>query len=227
MQNTCSLAIIGDGSVGKSTIIAAFRTDGFQPVYKQTVGVDFYEKQLTIRSNQIVSLRVWDIGGQSIQSKNLESYLSPAHAIMLVYDVTNHESFDNMSDWLNQLRKFNRTRHVYLLGNKVDMIAHRQVSESKHHAFVAENNLFGGMFCSAKTGENVLKMFYKVAGDIIGVKLTEFELATHDKVLTAHIQMSSDQDEARNEWADEIEKEDRELEMRKQARESGCQCCIS
>lgn len=225
---SCSLAVIGDGSVGKSTIIAAFRTDGFQPVYKQTVGVDFYEKQLTIRGNQLISLRVWDIGGQSIHSKNLTSYLTPAHAVMLTYDVTNHDSFDNLSDWLKQLRSANGTAKIYLLGNKVDMIAHRQVPEPKHDAFVAENGLQGGMFCSARTGENIVKMFYKVAGDLLGVKLTEFELAVHDKVLTAHIQKSSDDAEVRNAWADDIEKEDMEAEKRKQRQEAGgCTCVVS
>lgn len=227
-HESCSLAIIGDGSVGKSTIISAFRTDGFQPVYKQTVGVDFYEKQLTIRTNQIISLRVWDIGGQSIHSKNLSSYLSPAHAIMLVYDVTNIDSFNNLNDWLIKVRQYNTSlNNIYLLGNKIDMIGYRQVSESKHDTFIIENNLKGGMFCSAKTGENIVKMFYKVAGDIIGVKLTEYELAVHDKVLTAHIQKSDNNAEIRNDWADEIEKEDMEAERRKQARESaGCACTI-
>ncbi|RYH05571.1 GTP-binding protein [archaeon] len=223
-HNSCSLAIIGDGSVGKSTIINAFKTDGFQPVYKQTIGCDFFEKQLTLRSHQLISLRVWDIGGQSIHSKNLEAYLTPANAIMLVYDVTNQESFDNLSDWLMQLRKYNQTKHVYLMGNKVDMISLRQVSQHKHDVFLEENQLHGGAFCSAKTGENVVKMFYKVAGDIIGVKLTEFELAVHDKVLKAHIQSSTDE-EARNPWADEIENEDLEAERRK--KQQGCACIIA
>jgi small GTP-binding protein len=224
-HNSCSLAIIGDGSVGKSTIINAFRTDGFQPVYKQTIGCDFYERQLTIRSNQVVSLRVWDIGGQSIHSKNLESYLAPANAIMLIYDVTNQDSFDNLNDWLLQLRKYNKTTYCYLLGNKVDMIGLRQVTALKHDVFIAENNLRGGMFCSAKTGENIVKMFYKVAGDIIGAILTDFELAVYDKVVAAHIQTSA-ADEVRNEWADEIEKEDMEAERRKKLAE-GCKCIVS
>ena len=54
-----SLSIIGDGSTGKSTIINAFKTEGFQPVYKQTVGIDFYEKSLKLRGEESVSLRIW------------------------------------------------------------------------------------------------------------------------------------------------------------------------
>lgn len=223
-QNGCSLALVGDGSVGKSTIINAFCSDGFQRVYKQTIGCDFFEKQLEVRKSHFVSLRVWDIGGQSIFSKNLRSYLEHANSVLLVYDVTNLESFHNLQDWLSQLRKFNDTEYVYLLGNKADLISLRQVTQNQHDNFVIENKLKGSCFCSAKTGENVVKMFYKIAGEIIGIKLTEYELAFHDKVLKAHVEAHAD--EVRNDWAADIEKEDMEAERRKQAAENAC-CSIS
>lgn len=222
----CSLSIIGDGSVGKSTVIAAFRAEGFHAVYKQTVGCDFYEKQLKLRGESYVSLRVWDIGGQSIHSKNLSTYLQHSTAILLIYDVTNRESFANLDDWLSQARKCCSTEHIFLLGNKVDLVGQRQVSQKEHESFVIDNGLKGGMFGSAKTGENIVRMFYKVAGDAVGVKLTEYELAFHDKVLTAHITANDSRDNERNAWADEIEKEDMEAERRKQ-QGVGCSCIIS
>lgn len=225
-DHSCSLAIIGDGSVGKSTIIAAFRAEGFHAVYKQTVGCDFYEKQLKLRGESYVSLKVWDIGGQSIHSKNLSTYLQHSSAILLVYDVTNRESFANLDDWLAQARKCATTEHVYLLGNKVDLIGQRQVTTKQHDAFVAENRLKGGMFGSAKTGENVVKMFYKIAGETVGMRLTEYELAFHDKVLTAHVAKDNAKDNERNAWADEIEREDQEAERRKQEG-AGCACIVS
>lgn len=225
-EHNCTLAVIGDGSVGKSTIISAFRTEGFQPVYKQTIGCDFYEKLLVIKNNTRVSLRVWDIGGQSIHSKNLRSYLESTDAVMLVYDVTNPESFANIQDWLLQLRKYNTSKYLYLIGNKVDMIALRQITSNQHDAFVQENNFQGGGFCSAKTGENIVKMFYRIAGEIVDCPLSAEELAFYDKVLTAHVTKSSDVDEGRNAWADDIEREDAEAEARKKAQEDGCQCTI-
>lgn len=224
--NTCSLALIGDGSVGKSTIINAFCTEGFQKVYKQTIGCDFFEKQIEPRVNYSVSLRVWDIGGQSIHSKNLRSYLEHANAIMLVYDITNLESFHNLQDWLMQLKKYNNTEYIYVIGNKADLIALRQVSLKQHDAFIADNAVKGGNFCSAKTGENIVKMFYAIAGEIIGIKLTEYELAFHDKVLKAHVNVSNEQDEIRNAWADDIEKEDLEAERKKQQGDGAC-CILS
>ena len=222
---TCSLSIIGDGSVGKSTIIAAFRAEGFHAVYKQTIGCDFYEKQLKLRGESYVSLKVWDIGGQSIHSKNLNTYLQHSSAILLIYDVTNRESFANLDDWLAQARKCSKTQNIYLLGNKVDLIGQRQVTQKEQEKFVAENNLQGSMFGSAKTGENVVKMFYKIAGEVVGVRLTEYELAFHDKVLTAHINTSDTRDNERNAWADEIEREDLAAEQRK-LQATGCTCSI-
>lgn len=226
MEN-CSLSICGDGSVGKSTITAAFKSDGFLPVYKQTVGVDFYEKQLQIRGDSVVSLRLWDIGGQSIRSKNLKSYLSHSNAIMLVYDVTNKESFNNLDDWLMQVRSYsNSAAKIYLVGNKVDLVALRQVSVAEHNNYIDKNRLNGGLFVSAKTGENVVRSFYKIAGEAIGIKLSEYELGFHDKVLKAHVQGSSDSQEIKNSWAEEIEKEDMEAEKRKQNQKDGrCVCC--
>ncbi len=225
-ESTCSLAIIGDGSVGKSTIIAAFRAEGFHAVYKQTVGCDFYEKLLKLRGESYVSLRVWDIGGQSIHSKNLGTYLQHSNAILLIYDVTNRESFANLDDWLSQAKKLGSTDQIHLLGNKVDLIGQRQVSPKEHDSFVARNGLKSGMFGSAKTGENVVRLFYKIAGEAVGVKLTDYELAYHDKVLTAHINTKDDRDNERNAWADDIEREDAEAERRK-LEGSGCACILS
>lgn len=225
---SCSMAIIGDGSVGKSTIIQAFRSNGFvsSSVYKQTVGCDFYEKQLRLRGDIYVSLRVWDIGGQSISSKNLESYLTHSNVIMLIYDVTNKESFDNLSDWLVRVKNFSSSPYIYLLGNKVDLISTRQVTKMQHDLFVVQHGLRGSLFTSAKTGENVVKMFYKVTGEAVGVQLTEYELGFYDQVLTAHIAKSTNLDEVRNPYADKIEQEDLRA-MQKRDKRSQMKCSLS
>lgn len=171
------MAIIGDGSVGKSAVINAFKSEGFLSVYKQTVGFEVYEKKLRLREDTLVSLQLWDIGGQSINSKNLEKYLSSAKAVFIVYDTTNRESFMNVDDWLAITRRWAKPETlVYLVGNKVDLIALRQVSQSQHEDYVAQNDLKSGFFFSAKTGENVLRSFYKAAGESIGVRLTAQEL---------------------------------------------------
>ena len=217
----CSLAIIGDGSVGKSSIINAFKTDGFLPVYKQTIGCDFYEKSLPIR-NRNVSLKVWDIGGQSIHSKNIVQYVGSSSTIFLVYDVTNMDSFNNLDDWLRIARKHSSSKYIYIVGNKIDLIASRQVTTAQHELFVSENNLHGGLFMSAKSGENVIRAFYEVASEVIGIKLTSYELAFHDKVLGVSVARATDEDEGRTSFADQIEAEDRAAEMKRNKKNCTC-----
>ncbi len=147
VNDVCNIAVVGDGSVGKSSIIKAFRTDGFDKVYHQvnrskyiyqfvlcrfitimsseqiqTVGCDFFEKKMSVKGDTVISLRVYDIGGQSLNSKNLKQYLSGASVIFLVYDVTNRESFQNLDDWLNQVRRNSDKSKIYVIGNKVILI---------------------------------------------------------------------------------------------------------
>jgi Ras-related protein Rab-28 len=224
------LAIVGDGSTGKSSIINAFKSEGFMPVYKQTVGIEFYEKKLQIRGDQHVSLRIWDVGGQSIHSKNLEQYVTNSHVLYLVYDVTNMESFLNMDDWLRKVRSYAKPgTKLYLVGNKIDLYNMRLVNEAKHKQFVEENNLTGGLFMSARTGENITKAFYQVAGELIGIHLSTYELAFFDKVLKAHVDRENDPNEGRTNVADDIEAEDARLEQMKREREAGgkCNCVLS
>lgn len=78
----------------------------------------------------------------------------------MVYDVTNPDSFANMDDWLAAVRKHCKTRLVYLVANKIDLISLRQVSEKQQDAFIRQNDLAGGFYVSAKTGDNLVKAFY-------------------------------------------------------------------
>lgn len=85
----------------------------------QTVGCDFFEKKMTIKGDSIISLRVYDVGGQSINSKNLREYLGGASIVFLVYDLTNPESFSNLDDWKSAVKKYAPKSRIYLIGNKV------------------------------------------------------------------------------------------------------------
>lgn len=222
--DSCSLAIIGDGSVGKSSLINAFKTDGFLPVYKQTVGCDFYEKSLLVR-NRNIFLKVWDIGGQSIHSKNIQQYVGSSSSLFLVYDVTNMESFNNLDDWLHIARKYSNSEFIYCVGNKIDLISLREVAKSQSDQFVLENKLRGSLFMSAKSGENVIRAFYDVASEVCGLKLTAHELAFYDKVLGVQVAREDQNSGGRTSFADEIEAEDAAAEARKNR--GGCNCSCS
>ena len=184
----CKLILLGNGSVGKSSIVARFVDDGFAKVYKQTVGLDFFEKEVTLPRGprRRMVLQVWDIGGQSVGSANLPKYVHGSNAVMLCYDVTDESSFQDAEDWLRLARRAlaGSSAKIFLVGNKIDLYGQRAVSEKRHETFIAAHSLDGGHFCSAKSGESVVRTFYQLAGEIAGITLSPYELSFHDKVIT-------------------------------------------
>ena len=101
----CKLILLGNGSVGKSSILKRFESDGFSRMYKQTVGLDFCEKRIILEGDKSVMVRVSDIGGQSVGSSMIKSYIFGANVIFLVYDVTDPASFAGLDDWLGFVRE--------------------------------------------------------------------------------------------------------------------------
>lgn len=219
------LVLLGNGSVGKSSLIARFVDDGFTRVYKQTIGLDFFEKKLQFPRDQRLVLQVWDIGGQTISSKMIDKYLFGVHVALLCYDVTDAQSFADAEDWLAVARRASqaeqRAMDLYLVGNKIDLIAQRVVTKDKHDEFIRRHKLGGGFLVSAQSGDNVLKAVYRVSAAAAKLQVSEFELSYCDQVVRATIpQPGGAEDEARTAMADAIEAEDRALEARKAARGS-------
>ena len=102
-QHNYKVVILGDGSVGKTSITQ--NLNSFKSEYKQTIGIDFYLKTIELPGDLIINLKIWDIGGQSIASNMLSQYIYQANAIILVYDITNYDSFYNLNDWYDIYKK--------------------------------------------------------------------------------------------------------------------------
>ena len=234
---SCKLVLVGNGSVGKSSIVARFVDDGFQKVYKQTVGLDFFEKVIALPRGPArqIALQVWDIGGQSVGSAMLPKYLFGAQAVLLCYDVTDEKSFQDVDDWLRLARTTLASKadggapaKYFLVGNKIDLFGKRAVTEDRHHALIASKALDGGHFVSAQSGENVVRSFYQLAGEVVGITLSTYELSFHDKIIgsvAVPARSSSSADVANgNETLTEEERrimeEDAALEASKRRRES-------
>ena len=90
--------LIGNGTVGKTSLVRRFIEEDFGHSYKQTIGLDFFIKQLVLPGDVQVALQVWDIGGQTIGGKMLGNYIYGAQAVLLVYDMTNYNSFEDLED---------------------------------------------------------------------------------------------------------------------------------
>jgi len=138
------VVVLGNGTVGKTSIINRFCNDYFARSYKQTVGVDFFVKRLEMPGDLFVALQVWDIGGQSIFGKMISTYIYEASAVrcwvlkgqvVLVYDITNHQSFVDLEDWLNIVNKTFQGKEMplmILMGNKIDL-NHMQAVKPEEH----------------------------------------------------------------------------------------------
>ena len=157
--------------------------------YKQTIGVDFFFKQLRLTSDVDVAIQLWDIGGQTVGGKMIRNYIYGAHAVILAYDISNHQSFQNLEDWYALVKHTFAGKampYMALIGNKADLTHIRAVKPEMHNDFADENELYG-YFVSAKTGDNVMSTFYRIVADLAGVVLSKSETEVIGKVVQAEI----------------------------------------
>ncbi len=158
--------IIGNSGVGKSCLLIRFTDDKFEEGYVTTIGVDFKIKTLEIEGKS-VKLQIWDTAGQERFRNIVSTYYKGGHGIMMVYDITDLESFRCLDSWLKEIEK-NASKNVYkiLVGNKNDMEKERKVSFEKGMEFA---DLHGMKFfeTSAKENKNVEEAFKEMTKDII------------------------------------------------------------
>ncbi|CAK0813626.1 unnamed protein product [Prorocentrum cordatum] len=184
--------LLGDGAVGKTSLAMRFCQDHFAKQYKQTIGVDFFVKRVTLRQETgdvNVCMQIWDIGGQSIGGKMVTSYIFGSHAVVLCYDITNYQSFQHLEDWYSLVRRTfagAQMPYVALMANKQDLSHIRAVKPEKHSQFADENDLYSYLV-SARTGENVSPSFYRIAADLAGVTLSRPELEVTQNPCKAEI----------------------------------------
>ncbi|XP_067103689.1 ras-related protein Rab-28 isoform X2 [Osmerus mordax] len=184
------IVVIGDGASGKTSLATRFAQEAFGKQYKQTIGLDFFLKRITLPGNLNVTLQVWDIGGQTLGGKMLDKYVYGAQGVLLVYDITNYQSFENLEDWYSMVKKANEEADaqpvVSLVGNKIDLEHMRTVKADKHQRFCQENGLIS-QFVSAKTGDSVFLCFQRVAAEILGVKLNKAEIEQSQRIVKAEL----------------------------------------
>ncbi|XP_019408816.1 PREDICTED: ras-related protein Rab-28 isoform X3 [Crocodylus porosus] len=189
-ERQLKLVLLGDGTSGKTSLATRFAQEAFGKQYKQTVGLDFFLKRITLPGNVNVTLQLWDIGGQTLGGKMLDKYIYGAQGILLVYDITNYQSFENLEDWYNVVKKVNEESEtqplVALVGNKIDLEHMRTVKADKQQRFCQENG-FSSHFVSAKTGDSVFLCFQRIAAEILGIKLNKAEMEQSQHVVRAEI----------------------------------------
>jgi small GTP-binding protein len=156
--------VIGDGNVGKTSIKNSFIGQKFMSEYLMTIGVDFAIKSLSI-DGEDVKLQVWDVMGQSRFSTIRKSFYLGAKGVLLTYDVTERKSFENLMQWIKEIRDNSRDAKIIIVGNKIDL-ERRNVNIEEAQTFAQNNNTLY-IETSAKTGQNINLAFETLARHII------------------------------------------------------------
>ena len=125
------IIVVGDSGVGKTNLINRFASDKFDINSKATIGVEFVYKTLKI-NKEVIKVEVWDTAGQERYKAITSSYYKGAKGAIIVYDITNEDSFNNVESWMNEVTKKGKTDMQFLLvGNKKDLVNDRKVTEQK------------------------------------------------------------------------------------------------
>ena len=177
------LVMIGDAGVGKTSICEGYFNDQYPYQLTITIGVDFCFHTITVEGKR-VKLQVWDTAGGERFRIVPPAYYRGASGILLVYDVTCEDSFQNVGRWLDQINeRASENIQVIIVGNKTDLIKMRKVSTERGRMMAEEHGL-KFMETSAQTGENVELAFLTLVKDIKYLKDLETEESKMTSVAT-------------------------------------------
>lgn len=163
------LVFLGEQSVGKTSLITRFMYDSFDSTYQATIGIDFLSKTMYLE-DRTVRLQLWDTAGQERFRSLIPSYIRDSTVAVVVYDITNVNSFQLTSKWIDDVRTERGSDVIIMLvGNKTDLEEKRQISIEEGEQRAKELNV---MFIetSAKTGSNVKQLFRRVAAALPGME---------------------------------------------------------
>mmetsp|Transcript_24501 Transcript_24501/g.56453 ORF Transcript_24501/g.56453 Transcript_24501/m.56453 type:complete len:204 (-) Transcript_24501:271-882(-) len=163
--------LIGDSAVGKSSLLLRFADDVYSASYIATIGVDFKIKTVEVDS-RIIKLQLWDTAGQERFRTITQSYYRGSHGIIVVFDVADRTTFDNVKHWLEEVAKYAAPHAVRLLvGNKSDLGSKREVTSVEASEFAHEKGMTY-IETSAKASLNVEAAFNKLCEEMVRSKPT-------------------------------------------------------
>ncbi|KAH0790815.1 Ras-related protein Rab-4B [Histomonas meleagridis] len=178
-RGSYKIVIVGSSGVGKSSIVQRFVTGEFVED-GSTCGADFYTYSIPIE-NENIKLQIWDTAGQERFRAISKSYFRNSVGAILVYDITNIRSFDQLTSWLSDLQSLcSPNAYILVVGNKVDLEESRQVSAQQVQNFAEMHNL-ATMETSAKNGSNIELAFTRLAFEI-HKRLSNGQISINSKV---------------------------------------------
>lgn len=160
---TFKLIVIGDAFVGKSCLTSKGTKNSFDTNYSATVGFEFLHTNIKI-NDKVVKLQIWDTCGQEVYRSLITNFYRNSGLAIMVYSIDNYESFENIDQWLKELKTFsNPDIKLFLIGNKADLEQVRKVDKEQGETFQKDHNIDYFTETSAKTGFNAQKIFIEAA----------------------------------------------------------------
>lgn len=201
------LILLGDIAVGKTSILSRFINNSFSQVYKCNVGVDFRAKTIYIDDKTGADLNIWDTCGEERFRGVSRQYYQDSNGILLVFDLTNHLSFEGLQSWFDDIYNFAIPGiDIALLGNKSDDIENRAVKIEEIKEMISDKVNCSYYEVSAKTGNNVTIAFEELAKKLNAKMCSETYLRLNESSISQSIQIKA--------HLSKIKRKEREIEKK-------------
>ena len=162
IQKSKKIVLTGHFNVGKTSLIKKFVHSIFSEQYLSTIGVNIEKKQVIIDDTQL-NMIIWELAGEDSVDKTPRSYLMGTHGIIYVFDLTRESTWLNLQEQLDKLKIIVPNVPISIIGNKNDLI-----SEKERDAILQSLPVNCSYTSSAKTGENVERLFMELAKELVG-----------------------------------------------------------
>ena len=169
MNDECvyKVLLLGDSTVGKTCFLLRYCDKTFEDAHLTTVGLDYRLKSMVLKNGKNVKLQIWDTAGQDRFRAITKNYYKGANGIILIYDVTNLQSYENVKNWIAQIKESaNQNVIIYLVGNKIDIKEEDRCVKTEDGKKLAEEFKLPFFESSAKIGININEIFEQIVEKI-------------------------------------------------------------
>ena len=157
------VVVIGNASVGKSSLIVRGTKNRFIEDYNATIGFDYFPFIIKY-DNKLIKLQIWDTCGQEIYQSLITNFYRNSSLAIMVYSINDRKTFEDLDNWLKELKKeSNPNAKIILIGNKVDLESERLISSEEAEKYAKDFDFISFFETSAKTGFNAKKVFINAA----------------------------------------------------------------
>ena len=163
------ILILGDSSVGKTCFLTRYADNTFQELHMSTIGIDYKLKNIQMENGRTVKLQIWDTAGQDRFRSITKNYYKGANGIIVIYSVTDKKTFNNVKNWVNQIKsEVDERVTIILVANKIDDEENREVSKEEGEEIASKLGL-SFFECSAKSGVNINYTFNELVKTIVEI----------------------------------------------------------